>query len=123
MAVRRGLSGGYGPPRSGERREHAAVPGAFGGRRDAPKPRPDIRGRGPKGYTRSDDRIRDLVCDALTDAPDLDAGGIEVVVDKGEVTLDGTVSDRAGKHYAEGIIAEVGGVRHVQNNLRALSKT
>jgi hypothetical protein len=27
------------------------------------------RGRGPKGYTRSDDRIREEVCDRLTDDP------------------------------------------------------
>ena len=30
------------------------------------------RGKGPKGYTRSDDRIREDVCDCLTDDPMLE---------------------------------------------------
>jgi hypothetical protein len=52
-------------------------------------------GRGPKGYRRSDSRIREDVCDRLTDAPFLDASDIDVTVTDGEVTLSGTV------HYRE----------------------
>ena len=38
------------------------------------RPRMDEdRGRGPKDYTRSDDRIREEVCDRLTDDPRVDA--------------------------------------------------
>ena len=36
------------------------------------------RGRGPKGYTRSDDRIREDVNDRLSDDPFVDASEIEV---------------------------------------------
>lgn len=76
------------------------------------------RGRGPKGYARSDDRIRDDVSDRLTDDPYVDASDIEVLVSGGEVTLSGTVPIRDWKRRAEDIAESVGGVRHVQNNLR-----
>ena len=38
------------------------------------------RGRGPKGYTRSDERIREDVNDRLSDDPFVDASEIEVMV-------------------------------------------
>lgn len=37
-------------------------------------------GRGPKGYQRSDERIREDVCDRLTEHPAIDASEIEVEV-------------------------------------------
>jgi osmotically-inducible protein OsmY len=76
------------------------------------------RGKGPKGYVRSDDRIREDVQDRLTDDPYLDATEIEVVVGSGEVTLNGTVNSRDDKRRAEDIVDRVSGVKHVQNNLR-----
>ena len=79
------------------------------------------RGRGPKSYTRSDDRIRDDVNDRLTDDPFLDATDIEVSVAEGQVTLSGTVSSRADKRRAEDLADNVSGVKDVQNNLRVVS--
>jgi osmotically-inducible protein OsmY len=76
------------------------------------------RGRGPRGYVRSDERIREDVSDRLTDNPILDASGIEVSVANGEVTLSGSVDSRYSKRLAEDIAEEVSGARHVQNNLR-----
>ena len=76
------------------------------------------RGVGPKGYVRSDERIRELVCDDLMDDPWLDASHIEVAVKDGEVTLSGTVGDRDAKRWAEDVAEHTGGVKHVQNNLR-----
>ncbi|HEY6432671.1 MAG TPA: BON domain-containing protein [Acetobacteraceae bacterium] len=76
------------------------------------------RGRGPRGYTRSDERIREDVSDRLTDNPILDAIEIEVAVASGEVTLNGHVDSRYSKRLAEDIAEDVSGVRHVQNNLR-----
>ncbi len=76
------------------------------------------RGRGPRGYTRSDERIREDVNDRLTDDPYVDASDIDVIVSGGEVTLSGTVDDRRSKHRAEDIAESVSGIRHVQNNLR-----
>jgi osmotically-inducible protein OsmY len=76
------------------------------------------RGRGPKGYRRSDERIREDVSDRLTDDHHLDASDIEVSVSGGEVTLSGTVESRFAKRHAEDLADSVSGVTHVQNNLR-----
>lgn len=76
------------------------------------------RGRGPRGYTRSDDRIREDVNDRLTDDTYIDASEIDVTVSSCEVTLNGTVDSRAAKRRAEDIAESVSGVKHVQNNLR-----
>ncbi len=76
------------------------------------------RGRGPKGYVRSDDRIREDVSDRLSDDPLVDASEIEVSVAGTEVTLTGTVSSREERRRAEDCAERVSGVSHVQNNLR-----
>ncbi|WP_429005811.1 BON domain-containing protein [Roseixanthobacter psychrophilus] len=81
------------------------------------------RGRGPKNYTRSDDRLREDVSDHLTDDRLVDASEIEVSVSSGEVTLTGTVADRAQRRRAEDVAEWVSGVRHVQNNLRVSEMT
>ena len=75
-------------------------------------------GRGPKGYRRSDDRIREDVCDRLTEDGRVDATDVEVVVNNSEVTLSGVVTSRGQKRYAEDIVEDVTGVREVHNNLR-----
>jgi len=80
--------------------------------------RPQARGLGPKGYKRSDERISEDAHERLTDDPWLDATEITVAVSGGEVTLSGTVTSREAKHRAERLVEYVGGVRHVQNNLR-----
>lgn len=80
--------------------------------------RDEHRGRGPKNYTRSDDRIREDVSDHLTDDGSLDASDIEVDVSGGEVTLSGHVSSRMDKRRAEDCAYRVSGINHVQNNLR-----
>ncbi|WP_063776639.1 BON domain-containing protein [Microvirga massiliensis] len=76
------------------------------------------RGRGPRGYTRSDDRIREDVCERLTSDPWVDASEIEVSVSDREVTLSGMVDSRDAKRRAEDCAESVSGVTHVQNNLR-----
>jgi osmotically-inducible protein OsmY len=74
-------------------------------------------GRGPRGYQRSDDRIREDVCDRLSDDPWVDAADIEVTVRAGEVTLSGNVRERSDKRRVEDVIENVSGVREVHNNL------
>ncbi|MBE1529493.1 hypothetical protein GGC65_003949 [Sphingopyxis sp. OAS728] len=92
------------------------------GDRDARRRREkDHRGRGPKNYTRADERIREDVNDRLTEDIWVDASEIEVSVLNGEVTLAGTVEDRRSKRRAEDCAEDVVGVRHVQNNLRYTS--
>lgn len=76
------------------------------------------RGRGPKGYKRSDARILEDIHDRLTEDPYLDATDIEATVTGGDVVLSGIVPSREDKRRAERLAEEVSGVGDVQNNLR-----
>jgi len=80
--------------------------------------RESYAGRGPKGYRRSDDRIREEVSDALTADPLVDASEITVHVENCHVTLIGTVAARDQKRRAEDCAERVSGVDDVTNNLR-----
>ncbi len=75
-------------------------------------------GRGPRGYRRSDERIREDVNERLTDDWRVDASDIEVSVDNGLVTLAGSVGSRAEKRRAEDVAESVSGVMDVSNQLR-----
>ncbi len=74
-------------------------------------------GIGPKEYRRSDERIREDVCDALTRDPAVDASQIQVTVNDGRVTLNGTVGSRWMKRRAEDCAEELSGVSDVRNEL------
>jgi len=76
------------------------------------------RGKGPKGFTRTDERIKEDINCRLTDDAYVDASNIEVAVENGEVTLTGSVPDRSSKRRAEGIAELVSGVSNVENRLR-----
>lgn len=80
--------------------------------------RGQFSGRGPKGYQRSDERIREDVCERLTHHSDIDASEIEVKVSNAEVTLSGTVDERHAKRMAEEIAENVSGVKDVHNQVR-----
>jgi osmotically-inducible protein OsmY len=75
-------------------------------------------GRGPKGYRRSDERIREEVSEELYRHPEIDAGEIEIQVQNGEVTLTGKVEDRHQKRLAEDLAERVSGVSDVHNQLK-----
>jgi hypothetical protein len=77
--------------------------------------RPSQRGRGPRGASRSDERIREQVCEALTVLDDVDASDVEVSVRDGDVLLCGTVPEHAMKRAAELAAERCRGVTHVQN--------
>ncbi|GEC32611.1 BON domain-containing protein [Sinorhizobium fredii] len=82
-----------------------------------------FRGKGPRGYQRSDARIAEDVNDRLTEDPWLDASDIEVSLAGGEVTPAGFVANRRDKRRAEDCADTVSGVSHVQNNLRVRSES
>lgn len=73
----------------------------------APRPR-----RGP-----SDRVLWAVIVERLEDHRSLDLRDLEVIVEDAEVTLNGTVRHKADKRRIEDI-ADIEGVRHVQNNLR-----
>lgn len=74
--------------------------------------------KGPKGYTRSDDRLREDICERLTFANHLDVSDVSVTVQDGKVTLEGTVPDRRSKHAIEDVVDESWGVREIDNRVR-----
>ena len=78
-------------------------------------------GKGPKNYTRSQERIKEDVNDKLSDDWMVDASDIEVEVSGSEVTLKGSVKSKQAKRRAEDCADAVSGVTHVQNNLRVNS--
>jgi hypothetical protein len=78
-------------------------------------------GRGPKGYQRSEERIREEISDRLTAHGLVDASDVEVRIERGEVTLTGFVDSRDAKRAAEDCVEDVQGVREVHNHLRIRS--
>jgi osmotically-inducible protein OsmY len=75
-------------------------------------------GRGPRGYQRSEERIREDINDRLTDDWYVDASDVEVIVNNSVVTLTGHVNSREEKRRAEDIVLSVSGVSDVSNQLR-----
>jgi hypothetical protein len=91
---------------------------AYGGlTNDWDEQRGRFAGRGPKGYRRSDERIREDVSDRLTDDAWLDASNIEVKAENGMVTLSGNVKSRDDKRRAEDIVMSISGVKDVINQI------
>lgn len=88
-----------------------------GGHNDFTREQPSFRGRGPKNWRRSDERIREIVNESLTDHDGVDATDIEVAVQDSEVTLTGTVNSRREKRVAEDLAWSCGSVRDVHNRL------
>jgi osmotically-inducible protein OsmY len=76
------------------------------------------RGKGPKGYKRLDERIREEINDALWEDEQLDASEVIVSVQDGDVSLSGTVCDRASKRRAEDLVEDISGVKNVENRIR-----
>lgn len=93
--------------------ERATAAGRHGGASPA-----RARNRGPKNWQRSDERIRDDVCERLSREYDLDVSDVSVSVQQGTVTLSGSVADRGLKHRIEDIADDSPGVRDVDNRLR-----
>jgi hypothetical protein len=75
-------------------------------------------GKGPKSYKRSDERVKEIVCEKLSDDPFVDASDIEISVNNCEVTLTGSVHDRSAKRRAEDIVENIPGITHVENRIR-----
>ena len=103
-------SGSYGLGRGGQRGEEQGE--SFGSKIGR------FFGKGPKGYRRSDERIKEELSDRLEEHGEIDASEITVMVTSGEVTLEGTVPDRWMKRMAEDVAEDSAGVKQVHNRLR-----
>ncbi|HKY93192.1 MAG TPA: BON domain-containing protein, partial [Nevskiaceae bacterium] len=75
------------------------------------------QGSMPKGYTRSDERIKDDVCEQLYRCG-CNVSEVSIDVKGGTVTLEGSVTDRRLKHRIEDIVEECIGVKDVENRIR-----
>lgn len=80
-------------------------------------------GKGPKGWQRSDERIREELNEALARHPEIDASDVEVRVQGGEITLTGTVPNRRAKRLVEDVAERVFGAKDVQNNVRVKAES
>lgn len=74
--------------------------------------------RGPKGYKRSDERIREDIYEHLIRSAHIDAEEVTIDVSDGKVTIEGSVPERRMKHAIEDMAAACPGVNDVENRLR-----
>jgi hypothetical protein len=118
-----GYAGGYGRSREYGHDEGRVPRGQESGRSPGADPaatpgRGRYAGIGPRGWRRADDDIREDVCETLARDSWVDASDIEVRVEGGTVTLEGTVPDRDTRWRAEDLLDRVAGVSEVRNQLR-----
>lgn len=85
--------------------------------------KPSHYGKGPLGYSRSPDRIREDLCERLAHHPDLDASNIDVIVKGADVFLEGEVEGRDGKWMAEDVAEGTLGVDRVINHLKVIPES
>lgn len=78
---------------------------------------PELIGKGPKGYSRSDERIQDEVYERLSHGF-VDCSDVEVNVANGVVTLTGCVDSKASRRTVEDLVEDVMGVKDVEANLK-----
>jgi hypothetical protein len=78
----------------------------------------DFTGRGPRGWRRPDDSVREDICERLMHHGEIDATDVEVIVANGEVLLTGEVDSRATKRAIEDLAYRVSGVLDVNNLLK-----
>ena len=80
------------------------------------------RGKAPKGYERSDERLREIICERLTDDPRIDPGDVTIAVTGRSVVLSGTVDSRRTKYEIEELVDRCGAVTDIDNRLRIASR-
>jgi len=77
--------------------------------------------RGPKGYQRSDERLKEDISERLMEAYDIDSSEVTVEVQGAKVILEGTVPSRHMKHTIEDLVDACPGVQDIENKVRVAS--
>jgi len=72
-----------------------------------------------QGYPRSDDRIKDDICERMRNQNQFDPSHLEIQVQNGEVILRGNVETYQIKRSIEDLVETVLGVREINNFLKA----
>lgn len=73
---------------------------------------------GPKGYQRSDERLREDISERLMEAQYIDSSDVTVEVSGAKVVLEGTVPERPMKHAIEDLVDACPGVQDIDNRIR-----
>ncbi|MGH8268531.1 MAG: BON domain-containing protein [Steroidobacteraceae bacterium] len=73
---------------------------------------------GPKGYQRSDERLREDISERLMQAQYIDSSDVTVQVSGAKVVLEGTVPERRMKHAIEDLVDACPGVQDIDNRIR-----
>jgi len=73
---------------------------------------------GPKGYQRSDERLREDISERLMEARHIDSSDVTVEVTGAKVVLEGTVPERRMKHAIEDLVDACPGVQDIENRIR-----
>jgi hypothetical protein len=73
---------------------------------------------GPKDYQRSDERMREDICDALMRSGHLDSSDVTVEITAAKAVLDGTVPERWMKHAIEDLADACPGIQDIENRIR-----
>ena len=99
--------------------EFGGQTGQFAGRYDLQQ-RMDVpqSRKGPKNYVRSDERIRELICERLIQDLSIDASDVSIEVEDGRVSVTGSVPQRHMKHAIEDVVVSCWGVKNVDNEMR-----
>jgi len=80
--------------------------------------RRSFRGLGPEPSVYSDNHLKEIVSEELTEHPEIDASRFTVNVKNGEVFLDGHVESIDMKRYLDFFISDIRGVQDVHVNLK-----
>ena len=108
-------SGSLEPDWRSGRRNPSAGEGSFESDRRAAVPRYPP---GPKGYQRSDERLREDISERLMEARHIDSSDVTVQVSGAKVVLEGTVPERRMKHAIEDLVDACPGVQDIENRIR-----
>jgi hypothetical protein len=88
---------------------------------------PDARTRrfttGPKGYQRSDERLKEDISERLMESHYIDSSDVSVEVRGAKVVLEGTVPSRHMKHAIEDLVDACPGVQDIDNRVRVASSS
>lgn len=77
-------------------------------------------GYGPKGYRRSDQKLKDEARLLLNQDPILDSSNINIEVFNNVIFLRGFVDSRKDKKRAEFLIEDIFGIEDIQNQLKIM---
>jgi osmotically-inducible protein OsmY len=115
-----GQPGGFGQGAGGYSMGEQGGQGAYGGygQQQWGSPGGQRMRRGPKGYKRSDERLKEDISERLMQSGHIDPSEVTVEVQNGKVTLEGTVPERRMKHQIEDLVDDCPGVQDIDNRVR-----